>query len=141
MNGSGRLLCRVIGDRSGMDQRIETAVGPRPDRHALFGGSPAADDAVHALAGQREPDRTAGELRRRRRQHLVLPQRLAAEPAADERREDPYLLLSEAEDLCHRPGHVRHALQHASCIKSVSPSQARVTACSSIALWLCRGVA
>src|SRR4051794_34502287 len=94
-----------------MDQRVEAPIRLRTDRHPLLGFCASTDDSVDALAREHEPDRTAGEPRRRGRQDLMAPERLAAEAAAHVRSRCVDLLLLYLKDLCERPGDVRHALR------------------------------
>jgi hypothetical protein len=95
---------------AGMDQGLEGAVRARADRDPLLGQRAPADHAVHAFARQHHAHRPLGQARGRRRQHLVLPQRLAAETAADERRAHMHLVFADAEHMGQRPGRVRHRL-------------------------------
>ena len=89
----GQVVVRGHRRHAGVDQRVEAAVRLRADRDALLGRGAPADDAVDALARQRDPHRPPGQLGRGGGEDLVLPQRLAAEAAADIGRGDVDLLL------------------------------------------------
>ena len=115
--------------------------GSRAERDALLGQRASADDAVDALARQHEPHRPAGELRGGRGEDLVLPQRLAAEAAADEGRGD----VRPAPRRCRRSAPATRRCASTTCVASWTtqrrrPPRRAVTACSSMALWLWRGV-
>jgi hypothetical protein len=71
--GLGHVVVRSHGDHARVDQGVEPAIGLRAKRHPLLGDGSAADDPEHPLAGEHDPDRAAGELRRRRRENLMLP--------------------------------------------------------------------
>src|ERR1700735_4034036 len=63
------------------------------------------------FAGEHDSPRPACELRRRRRQNLVLPKELAAKAATNEGRREAHLLLLQSEYLGNCPGFVHHRLR------------------------------
>ena len=127
--GLRHVVVRSHSDYAGVDQGVEAAVGLGAKRHPLFGEGAATDDTEYAFAGEHNPYGAACQLRRRGCQHLVLPKSLLTKAAADKRRGDVHVLLVDPEHL--RNGHASWATAcEASWIRSVSPSQARVQACS-----------
>ena len=98
----GQLLCAVMATTPVWISASSLPSRAGAQRHALLRRRAAADQAIDALAAEHQPHRAAGELRRRGGQDLVAPQALAAEAAADERRQHADLVGLEAEHLGER---------------------------------------
>ena len=111
MNGSGITLPSILAVVPLWISAASLPSASGAERDPLFGEAAPADHAVDALARQHEPNRPADELGGGRGEHLMLPQALAAEAAADERRGDDHLLLVQPEHLRDRPGGVRDELR------------------------------
>ena len=85
-----------------MQQRLQLAILVGGERDPLLGPRPSADQAVHALRDSAIRTGRPASFARGRGEDLMIPQRLAAEPAADEGRADVHLVLLDAEHLGQR---------------------------------------
>ena len=100
-----------LGGDALVDERRELPVLIGGDRHPLPGRRAAADEPEHTFARERDADGASGHARGHHAELVVEPQRaLAAEPAADERRQQRHVLALQSEHVRQTAGPARREL-------------------------------
>ena len=100
-----------------------------------------AEAEDHLLPRERNPDRALqADGGHRGQEQLILRPQPATEGAADEGRQDPHLVLGEAEDIAHVVVAVLRALRLVVDGQAPSSSQTAVLPKHSMGLWCSMGV-